>query len=294
MKDIFKDLLITKYENFLSKYGELEAYKKITKFYNDNDDISSAIDKKTFNSLFIKPKSYEIEESVEFNESGDIIHGSEFTDFDERGISLDQIESFGWLDDIELRNELLNEDLFRNKVRPNLGQMEDYVKDQIEEHSLHVLGRSNNPNDWSSPQQNKTGLVYGMVQSGKTANMISLIGLARAAGYRLFILLTGDKDSLRKQTQIRLNKAFGLDPQGRGSFSIRSLTTEYQDYNHASNPTETPLQIWNIQESTKGNSLIICLKKNISAIDKLNEDIEYIIKQSNENYPFYHLDCRSP
>ena len=36
---------------------------------------------------------------------------------------------------------------------------------------------------------NKQGLVYGMVQSGKTASMISLIGLAHTAGYKLFIIL---------------------------------------------------------------------------------------------------------
>ena len=40
---------------------------------------------------------------------------------------------------------------------------------------------------------NRQGLAFGQVQSGKTANMITLIGLAKIAGYRLFIILAGDK-----------------------------------------------------------------------------------------------------
>ena len=79
----------------------------------------------------------------------------EFTDFVEKGFSLDQIDNFGWLSDTDLRNNLSMDPLFRDKVRPNLGSMPDYVKDQIEEHSLHILGRSNNPNDWYQTQQNK-------------------------------------------------------------------------------------------------------------------------------------------
>ena len=50
-----------------------------------------------------------------------------------------------------------------------------------------------------------------MVQSGKTANMLSLMSLGLRAGYRLFIILAGDKSSLRDQTQSRVNTAFNLD-----------------------------------------------------------------------------------
>ncbi len=86
-----------------------------------------------------------------------------------------------------------------------------------QENALHVLGRCNNPSDWG---ENRRGLVFGMVQSGKTANMIALIALARKAGYRLFILLAGDKSSLRDQTQYRMNRAFGL----KGGSNPKELT----------------------------------------------------------------------
>ncbi|MBK8988415.1 MAG: hypothetical protein IPM39_20500 [Chloroflexi bacterium] len=48
------------------------------------------------------------------------------------------------------------------------------------------------------------GLVVGYVQSGKTANFTAVIAKAADAGYRFFIVLSGTKKSLRRQTQQRL------------------------------------------------------------------------------------------
>jgi hypothetical protein len=50
------------------------------------------------------------------------------------------------------------------------------------------------------------GLVVGYVQSGKTANFAGVIAKAADAGYRLFIVLTGTTNILRRQTQRRLDK----------------------------------------------------------------------------------------
>lgn len=48
------------------------------------------------------------------------------------------------------------------------------------------------------------GLVVGYVQSGKTANYTALIAKAADVGYRLFIVLSGVHNSLRRQTEKRL------------------------------------------------------------------------------------------
>jgi hypothetical protein len=48
-------------------------------------------------------------------------------------------------------------------------------------------------------------LVVGYVQSGKTANYTALAARASDIGYRLIIVLSGIHDSLREQTQNRLN-----------------------------------------------------------------------------------------
>jgi Z1 domain len=50
------------------------------------------------------------------------------------------------------------------------------------------------------------GLVVGYVQSGKTANFTGVVAKAIDAGYRLIIILTGQTDLLRHQTQRRMDK----------------------------------------------------------------------------------------
>lgn len=65
------------------------------------------------------------------------------------------------------------------------------------------------------------GLVVGYVQSGKTANFTGVVAKAIDAGYRLIIVLTGQTDLLRNQTQRRMDKELvgdenllrGIDPR---------------------------------------------------------------------------------
>lgn len=52
----------------------------------------------------------------------------------------------------------------------------------------------------------RRGLVYGDVQSGKTAHYIGLINKAYSAGYKIIIILTGMHNSLRSQTQSRIDE----------------------------------------------------------------------------------------
>lgn len=58
----------------------------------------------------------------------------------------------------------------------------------------------------------RRGLIIGDVQSGKTSTYIGFICKAADAGYKVFILLTGTVESLRKQTQERVEEGFiGFD-----------------------------------------------------------------------------------
>ena len=59
------------------------------------------------------------------------------------------------------------------------------------------------------PKQNEfrtRGLVVGYVQSGKTTNFTAVMAKAADKGYKLFIVLSGIHNTLRRQTQIRLVK----------------------------------------------------------------------------------------
>ncbi len=51
-------------------------------------------------------------------------------------------------------------------------------------------------------------MVIGHVQSGKTTNYSALICKAADAGYRTIILLAGITNTLRSQTQERLDETF--------------------------------------------------------------------------------------
>ena len=68
---------------------------------------------------------------------------------------------------------------------------------------MNCLG---NPNDEIIGKRLRRGLVIGDVQSGKTATYAGLICKAADAGYKVVILLTGITESLRKQTQERMEE----------------------------------------------------------------------------------------
>src|ERR1700735_2465689 len=69
--------------------------------------------------------------------------------------------------------------------------------------STNVVGLLDDPH---SPKIDTRGLVLGYVPSGKTANFTATIAKAADAGYRLFIVLSGVHNALRRQTQLRLDE----------------------------------------------------------------------------------------
>lgn len=85
------------------------------------------------------------------------------------------------------------------KVSPDTLNKLDNLTDDI-------LDRISDPT--ISGQWDKRGMVVGQVQSGKTSNYIGLINKAADAGYKLIIVLAGMHDSLRSQTQIRIDEGF--------------------------------------------------------------------------------------
>lgn len=54
----------------------------------------------------------------------------------------------------------------------------------------------------------RRGMIVGQVQSGKTANYTGLICKAVDSGYKIILVLAGNHDNLRSQTQMRLDEEF--------------------------------------------------------------------------------------
>lgn len=125
-------------------------------------------------------------------------------------------------------NRYLN--YLNNKVAPDTVNKLDNLTDDI-------LDRIINPE--KPGKADKRGMVVGQVQSGKTSNYIGLINKAADSGYKLIIVLAGMHDSLRSQTQIRIDEGFlGFNSQrslqysntnkigvGLYNFDIKTKTT---------------------------------------------------------------------
>ena len=125
--------------------------------------------------------------------------------------------------------------------------------DSVAEESLRIIGKTK-PIERLEFQCR--GLVVGYVQSGKTANFTAVAARAADVGYRLIIVLSGIHDSLRNQTQKRLNKELvdiGVD--------WITLTNESEDFQ---NPP-----IANGFDST--GTVLVVAKKTVPILRRINK-----------------------
>jgi len=93
------------------------------------------------------------------------------------------------------------------------GDFSEDVLARLESTTDRTLGLMGDPKKEES--WDRRGLVVGLVQSGKTAHYVGVINKAVDAGYKIIVVLTGFTESLRIQTQDRLEKGvlgFSLGP----------------------------------------------------------------------------------
>ncbi len=119
------------------------------------------------------------------------------------------------------------------------------------------------------------GLVVGYVQSGKTANYTAVAAKAFDAGFKLVIVLSGIHNSLRRQTQIRMNDELGLLPSSverptaagtapQGLTPIQTLTSE--------DLTNGDFKYSHLSSSILGTGKFLCVtKKNVAVLKRLRQ-----------------------
>lgn len=109
---------------------------------------------------------------------------------------------------------------FWNRYRVLLEQ-KNYAPDtinQLDNLTDDILDRLVRPG--TSTSFDKRGLIVGHVQSGKTGNYIGLICKAADVGYKFIIVLAGIHNSLRSQTQLRIDEGFlGFDTKMARNFT---------------------------------------------------------------------------
>lgn len=78
--------------------------------------------------------------------------------------------------------------------------------DNLDDLTDKILDKCINPKTPGS--WDRRGMVVGNVQSGKTANYTGLINKATDSGYKLIIVIAGIHNSLRSQTQLRIDEGY--------------------------------------------------------------------------------------
>lgn len=129
----------------------------------------------------------------------------------------------------------------------------------------------------------RRGMVMGSVQSGKTLNYTALICKAIDAGYKFIVVLTGIHNSLRSQTQDRLNEellGYDLDRIQRLTGQERRIGVRRIFYDHRIVNTLTSSNQngdfsravaaqAGIIPSVTGDPIILVIKKNVTILKNL-------------------------
>ena len=114
-----------------------------------------------------------------------------------------------WLEDARPEIQWAFWDRYERFMRDRQGLPSASVKSVAEttEDILRRLESPHRPGAWD-----RRGLVAGQVQSGKTGNYTGLVAKALDSGYKLVVVLAGVHNSLRSQTQARIDEGIlGFD-----------------------------------------------------------------------------------
>ena len=150
----------------------------------------------------------------------------------------------------------------------------------------------------------RRGLVIGDVQSGKTSTYTGLISKAADAGYKIVILLTGVTETLRSQTQKRIESGIigisitGLKDKNQakvvrrvgvgkdgGPIKVTAMTSMEYDFIGSSDQITTSL--------ANHQLVMFIVKKNTKVLDKLYSWLYNMNAESGDkkiHYPMLMID----
>lgn len=206
-----------------------------------------------------------------------------YSTYQDDGIAIlsDYSHNNNWYKDSKKNNEIFWERYKRHILDEGFSPN---IVDVLEKKTLYdimqYLGNPSEESDFS-----RYGLIIGDVQSGKTSNYIGLIAKAVDAGYRVIFLLTGTIETLRQQTQIRVEEGFiGYDIAnsqdvgiGKGHIIPYSFTTREKDFvQNADNNTA----LLNVDSSNQ--PYIFVIKKNVSILKRILQAINRNIKTGHK------------
>lgn len=161
---------------------------------------------------------------------------------------------------------------------------------KLDETTDRVLGLLTNPS--RARAWDRRGMVVGDVQSGKTSHYIGLTAKAADAGYKLIVILAGFHNSLRSQTQVRLEEGFlGYDlGAGTGTGARRVVGVGNVDPRPTANSITTRSDDGDFKRQVANqfgirpgtDPLLFVVKKNWSVLRNLLNWVEFAANARDE------------
>jgi hypothetical protein len=243
-----------------SRLNEDKRLNKETLFY---DPLANAIIDSYFEtSLSLEEKSAYSKEAL-ISELKDL-----FKKADTPKSVAESPELEAWLDSAKRINPEIRFECYKHLlIQENKGD----IVEQLDADTYKILDSCRNPRD--SGSWDRRGLVYGHVQSGKTANYVGLINRAFDAGYQIVIVLTGITEDLRSQTQKRIDS--GVVGKNDGITIGVGKHPDFQSLERIIPATSTSLDLRRVDD-WRYNTLDIT-KKSIWVIKKNKTVLENLI-----------------
>lgn len=181
-----------------------------------------------------------------------------------------------WLEPVWRSNEKSNWNNYKLALEAD---GKEKLVSQLDADTFAILDSCYNPK--TKGQWERRGLVYGHVQSGKTANYIGLANKAFDVGYKIVIIFTGMTEDLRKQTQDRVNYGIIGKNEHSEKYGIGKLTSHKSDSIKGATNIFLDLNSKNVQTLITNLSLdqniVFVVKKNVSVLNSL---IKWLNKKS--------------
>lgn len=189
----------------------------------------------------------------------------------------DYEHDYEWYNTLKQQNNF--EEFYWNRYKSYLSnKLFGNVIDTLDKDTTKITSYLGNPREEGTAFSIR-GLVVGDVQSGKTSNYLGLITKAADAGYKVIFILTGTIESLRKQTQIRIEEGFiGYDSingedvgVGRGTKTPKAFTSRDKDFRITNSQNTT----YKINEFSN-EPMVFVVKKNVSVLKTIYNSFKKI------------------
>ncbi|MDQ7838568.1 MAG: Z1 domain-containing protein [Thermodesulfobacteriota bacterium] len=155
------------------------------------------------------------------------------------------------------------------------------IVESLDRFTSEIISRLEDPSREGT--WDRRGMVMGSVQSGKTLNYTALICKALDAGYKFIVVLTGIHNSLRSQTQDRLNEellGYDLDRIQRLTgqerrIGVRRIFSDHRIVNTLTSSSQNGdfsravAAQAGIIPSLTGDPIVLIMKKNVTILKNL-------------------------